>query len=199
MDDFTKKNDSELISSVVNSSCSDSYLELCRRYEKVFYKVCQRYSSVFTSVGIPIADILDDKDSIIYFCVKKFDPTRGAKFSTFVGNYARFLCLKSILSKKHCSDFSDDSINELIESRQIAQEYESSNTIFGASLVNEAVEKLENPIHRKIIHLKYYAQAGPVTWKTIANDMKISVPTVIGIHGRAIRNLKRKIKTLELQ
>jgi len=199
MEDLSKKPDAELILAVVDTSCSDSYLELCRRYEKVFYKVCQRYGSVFLHIGVPISDVLDDRDAIILFCIKKFDPSRGAKLSTFIGNYARYLCLKSILAKKHYADFEDDSIKDLIESQQASQDYDSSGQIPSHTLLNEAIGEIKNPIHRKLIQLRYFSSPQPVTWKTIANDMKVSVPTVIDMHGRAIKSLKRHIKTLEVQ
>lgn len=197
MNNSNPPNDNELIEKVLKESCSESFSTLCRLYENIFFKICQRYSSVLMNAGIPISDILDEKNYIIWFCAAKFDKTRGVKFSTLIGNYARYLCLKSISARKATVNFSDEEVKTLIEDSQSKNGFDEEQNKINAEGVARYFSNIKNPRHKKIIELRYFREESPVTWKKIANEMDISVPTAISLHSKALKSLKNKIKSPE--
>src|SRR4051812_23966769 len=105
---FPEKTDLTLVRGVKQKGDDDSFKEVCRRYENVFYKICQRYAPVLRNSGINPQDIFDDKNIIILNCIKSFDPKKGAKLSTHIGNYARYLCLNSISARRLIMPSSDE-------------------------------------------------------------------------------------------
>src|SRR4051812_24058827 len=109
--------DKELIRLIKNGD-SDAFEEVCRKYENIFYKVCQKYVGALSNCGVNIQDIFDEKNYIIFHCVKTFKPSKKAKLSTWIGNYARYLCLNSIASRKFILPTTDDDVTKHIEEMQ---------------------------------------------------------------------------------
>lgn len=188
-------NDEELIRRVVDEMCSDSFRMLCDKYEKVFFKMCQRYASPLRSVGIAVEEVLEEKNYTVWFCITKYDSSRGTKLSTFIGNYARYLCLKSITSKRLSVDFEDNDIKSLIESSQEKNHYENESASINYDGLKFVFNSLQNSKHKEILRLRYFSSDHQPTWKDIAKKMNISIPTAISLHGKAIKSLKCKIKS----
>lgn len=191
---LTNLSDDELISNVKNSLCNESFAILSSKYEKVYYKVCQRYAFALASSGINPDDVYDEKNYILWICILKFDTSKGTKFSTWFGNYAKYVCLNSITSRKLLINYSQEEIKSFIEEKQQKptnedikdpRQFENLLYIFGS---------LSNSRYRRVINLRYF-NSDKLTWRDIAQKMGISIQTAISVHNKALKTLKNKIKT----
>ncbi len=190
----TQLSDNELISNVKNDACDDSFLELCRRYENVFYKICQKYAPTLVACGINPTDIYEEKTFIIYSCIKSFDSSKNTKFSTWIGNYARYLCLNSINAKRLIIPSSSDEVHNHIESKQIQDEYEKSASADNLKLfIREIVGDIKDARIASIIKMRYLDDDKKAHWKEIAKKMNISSQTAIYLHHRGMKTIKRKL------
>jgi hypothetical protein len=74
--------------------------------EQVLNLLIERHTGIYNSMvsaftGIlNVEDMKQDGKTNIYNMVKSFDPTRGMKFGTYVGQNARFLCLTHLRNNK---------------------------------------------------------------------------------------------------
>ena len=95
------ESDIDLIRKVKKKNCSDSFVEICRRYENAYYKVCQKYKNALIFSGICPDDVFNEKNIVIYNCIKSFKISKKTKFSTWLCNHARFTCLNKINENKN--------------------------------------------------------------------------------------------------
>lgn len=196
---FRGTNDStdiHLIELVKNSGDNDSFKEICSRYENVFYKICQKYASTLMSVGVDPKDIFEEKNCIILDCIKKFDPSKNTKLSTFIGNYARYLCLNSINERKFIMPSMPDDTSKFIEEKQQKTNY--NNESFNKedyNYVANLLEQLKDERIKQIIYLRYFANNKKMIWSDVSKKMGISTQTILTLHGRGMELLRNKIKS----
>jgi RNA polymerase sigma factor (sigma-70 family) len=173
---------------------SEAFAEICRRYENIFYKVCQKYVKVLTVSGINAQDIFDEKTYIIYHCIKTFNPKKKTKLSTWIGNYARYLCLNSINSRKFILPSVDDEIVKHMEETQVTQSYLAASFtpedyIYILNIIGQLKDKRVGEI------FKYRYGDKKMIWAKIAKKMKMSTQTAINLHNKGIRILRKKVKS----
>ena len=190
------KTDEELISSIKEQGDSDSFNEVCRRYENIFYKICQKYSPVLSMSGVNPQDIFDEKNYIIYHCVSTFKSNKKAKLSTWIGNYARYLCLNSINSRKFLIPSSDEDIKKFLEDKQCKEYYSShSNCLHeDCDYVSNLLSQLKDQRVIDIFKLRY-GEEKKMIWAKIAKKMNLSPQTVINLHNKGLKLIKRKFKS----
>lgn len=90
--------DIELINRVKDTADSAALSELVSRHSGMYIKIVQKYvnieqNSPYSSAKLEINELRDDKMLNIYRFAQTYDPTRGTKFSTYVGQMTRYLCL----------------------------------------------------------------------------------------------------------
>ena len=91
------KSDLKLIKNIQkNVKVSDSLKELELKHSGICHQMIKKYQGAFTSIGIDPMDLNDEKKNIIYNSAIKFDPSKNIKFSTWVGNQMKYLCLNSL-------------------------------------------------------------------------------------------------------
>lgn len=195
---LSERSDSYLIRQVKQKASSEAFVEICDRYEDLFYKVCQKYAASLSSCGIYVQDIFNEKNIIILHCVRTFKPSKKTKLSSWIGNYARYLCLNSMNSKKLLIPSPDDEVRQRIEEQQICQKYfesgpslkESRDYIF--SILNQLKDK-----RIKTIFEYRYFHAKKMVWGNIAKKMHTSPQTVMSLHRKGISLIKNKITSVE--
>ena len=107
--------DSLLAKKVKDENCEDSLKELISRHSKLCYAVYQRYFPAMRASGVTAEDAIDEKDLIIYKSAMSYNPTKKAKFSTWVGNQMRYACLNKMNKNKKYKPVLDDEIDLYIE------------------------------------------------------------------------------------
>ena len=185
-------NDLELIKNIRDDSCDDSYLELCRRYENVFYKICHKYTPALRASGVNPEDLYGEKDYILWTCALKFNPGKKTKLSTWIGNYARYICLNSINSRRLLVNFDNQDIKDFIEDKQFSTGLAEDDR-YKYDNLNACYESVSDARLKEIIKFRYFSGTKQ-TWKIIANKMNISIQTAISLHNKVLKILKDKIK-----
>jgi len=144
--------------------------------------------------GIQPEDVFEEKNFILLKCALSYDPNRGAKFSTWVGNYAKFTCLNYMNSKKYIFNAETEELHDYVKENQPAPErpesYEEEMDITFSALRNLKDKRIIN-----IFKMRYfYDSKKDSTWKNISDKQGISIQTAINLHKKGLRLLKNQLK-----
>jgi len=188
---LTDKSDLELIRMVKEDANSIAFSTICLRYEDIFYKVCHKYDKRITAAGLNCQDIFEEMPTIIFHCVTTFDPSKNAKLGTWIGNFARYLCLNSINSRKHISPSCDEDVHDMIERHQSYTPLKE-NTINDKAYIANILRQIKDPRISEIIKLRYLSEK-KIVWSEVANIVGVSVQTAINLSAKGLKLLKKKI------
>lgn len=190
------KSDLELVDLVKADADNHAFIEVCRRYENIFYKVCQKYANHLSKSGVSPQDIFEEKDYIIFHCISTFQSDRKTKLGTWIGNYARYLCLNSINARRFLLPSTDEDIKKHIEESQITHDYfeNSGSSKEDFKYVLNILDQVKDPRIIEIFKLRYLSQKRMI-WADIAVKVGVSTQTVINLHNRGLILLKKKLKS----
>jgi len=196
---LSSKADKDLVAMVKNTAHNEAFLEICRRYENIFYKVCQKYAGYLSGVGVNPQDIFDEKNYIIFHCISTFQSKKKTKLGTWIGNYARYLCLNSINSRKFILPATDDDLKKHIEEAQITSDYlhNGPNPQEEMNYILNLLRQLKDQRIYQIFRLRYLSPRRLI-WATIASKVGVSTQTVINLHNKGLAMLKRKLKSVNI-
>ena len=189
-----KKTDSQLTKRLKTHGCEKSFLELCRRYENVYYKICQKYRHALVNAGVQPEDVYAEKDLIVLKCAQSFDPSRKTKFSTWLGNYAKFTCLNYVNSKKYIFNSDSDELQDFIEvSQSVSPHTQNLNEEF--EILISTLDELKDDRIKIIFRMRYfYDKKRDGTWKNISEELGMSIQTAINLHKKGLVLLKNRLK-----
>jgi len=187
------KSDNYLIKKVKNEASSEAFLEICRRYEDIFYKICQKYSTSLSSCGIFLQDIFNEKNTIILHCINTYDPKKKAKLSSWIGNYARYLCLNSMNAKRFILPCSDEEVKNKIEENQIFNNYSENkiNLAESKDYIFNILGQMKDERVKDIFEYRYFADKKMI-WNKIAKKINASPQTVMSLHKKGLILIKNK-------
>ena len=139
-------------------------------------------------------DLFDDRNFNIYSAAIKFDPTKGTKFSTFLGNETKWVCLNlyNKAKKKPMLTKSPEELDFI--------EKEMNDDMIDSVLLKEIfaiVDKHPDRRVGKIFHLRYEEGEGnkALPWKNVAPQVGLSIQGSINVHDMVIKDLKQKLKS----
>ena len=185
--------DKQLIVNVKENKCDESFKELLTRHSNLYYKICQKYIAPLKQVGVPAEDVFNDIQFVFFKSLSTFNPEKNTKFSTWLGNYARYNCLNYINDyKKH--NFYEESDLELsnIELSYDPPQYETNET---TSYIYNILSNLKDKRIIKVYNLRYEKNGDKkATWSEIAKKMNISTQTAINLHSRGRNFLKKRLE-----
>lgn len=192
---ITEKTDQVLVNSVKSKADNEAFNEICRRYENIFYKICQKYVNVLINSGVNPQDIFDEKHYIIFHCVTTYDPSKNTKLSTWIGNYARYLCLNAINARRFILPTTDEDIKKRIEEAQVTQQYLQGSTTHREDFnyILNILSQLKDERITQIFKLRY--SGNKLIWSKVAKKVGISTQTAINLHNKGLFLLRRKIKS----
>lgn len=187
--------DKILIRNVKKLGCSDSFLEICRRYENAFYKICQKYTPSLINSGINPQDIYNEKNIIIYNCIKSFKASKKTKLSTWICNYARYLCLNSMNARKLLISVDSEDLKKIVEdSSAFGEFFSKTNKEDDMNYIFNIIRQMKDERVSKIIKYRYL-DSKKKEWNFIAKKLNISAQTAINLHERGMSMLRRKINS----
>lgn len=193
---YKDKTDQALVRLVKSKGDNDAFKEICSRYENVFYKICQKYAPTLTISGVNPQDIFDEKDYIVFHCVKTYKGSKNTKLSTWIGNYARYLCLNTINSRKFILPTATEELHRRIEeTQQVTNFFQEGFAKEDFKYVSNILEQLKDQRIRDIIYLRYFADNKKMIWTKIARKMNISTQTAINLHNKGLDLLRNKLKS----
>ena len=197
----TPQSDVELVDQIQNGqeNLEAALKQLIHRHSGIYVKMVNSYlpnnSQITTTQSKK--EVLQDKDYRIYLAALKYDPNKGAKFSTHLGNETKWMCLnlfnktknRGKLEKQYKETVRLESNGEDVISEEIEHE----------DLLDEIYKIAE--VHsdnrgREIFRLRYKVGEGNkvMAWDRIADYINLSIQGCINIHNKAIEQIKQKLK-----
>lgn len=182
--------DLELINNVIEKNCSKSLEELIVRHGALCGMVYKKYSARLEEVGFSFDDILKEKEYNIYTACKTYKPEKKVKFSTWVGNQARYQCLNILKQRKKILFLDNEEIQKHVES-QSEPEANNENKDFFIDILSQ----FKDERIKKVYMLRYFSDYNKPTWRNIAGRLKMSYQTAITLHRKGKKILHEKYKS----
>jgi RNA polymerase sigma factor (sigma-70 family) len=188
--------DKELVEKLKEYECEDSLKELIQRHSALCYSVYYKYSGALASSGVNFTEALKEKDFVIYKAAKSYKADKKAKFSTWLGNYTRYHCLNLMNDKRNYICVEDKDLHYHID-KQASEEAPVENLKEIREYVRNILSQLRDGRIKKVFELRYFSSNGKATWNTISKKMHVSIQTVINLHSRGAKILRKKIHSEE--
>jgi DNA-directed RNA polymerase sigma subunit (sigma70/sigma32) len=186
--------DQQLISEIQDNapSSSDNLIKLIDRHSGIYLEIVNNYIP-HDSILIRKADLIDDKEFYIYQAALKYDPDRGTKFSTYLGNETKWMCLNLYNKNKKSPQVPYE--NEVLESSHY---YNTQQDDLDRDSFNKIIDLAKShPDKRvyKIFNMRYVIgeKNKVMPWQKIGHELNMSIQGCINIHNSAITKFKQKL------
>lgn len=186
--------DNDLADMVKNNANQEALSILIDRHSGICYKIYNKYFQNNTSTIAK--DIEEQKDLFIYQAAKSFNPSFGAKFSTWLGNIVTYACLNACNEYKKEMVMDGDVLKYLADqqSNEEASYIAKDNDIL--SYIKEIIDMSSDDMAKEVIKMRYFTDGNKVkTFKEIADHFGVSTQTVVNWHDKFINLLKNKLKS----
>lgn len=183
--------DIELINGIKEKKDTDCLKTLIDRHSGIYIDMVNRYISE-TKNGLVKEDLLQDKDYSIYSAAINFNETKNTKFSTYLGNLAKWKCL-NLYNKSN--KFPQESLEEkkyiFFED---GGEMEKLESIENLQKIQKAIEKSKDERIKTIFRMRYFSEDKLVPWKKIAKKLDLSIQGCINIHNNYLKQIKNYVQ-----
>ena len=186
--------DKDLINNIKNKNqINESLQELIDRHSGIYIEIVNSFLRSCNNDSLK-DDILKDKDLAIYDSAIKYNEEKGAKFSTFLGNEAKWACLNASNKNKKYLELNDLSF----DLEDIKCENQEHADHFKQQVLAEFNEHIKNhPDKRiqKIFSMRYSGNKKLTPWRKISKEMKLSIQGCINIHNSALNSISKIIRS----
>jgi DNA-directed RNA polymerase specialized sigma subunit len=183
-----KMNDLELIDEVLSHGDSSCFREIVNRHSGIYLQMVHNYAPRETSID-NFNDLIDSRESHIYDAVRSFDANRKIKFSTYLGNHTRWLCLTAANKRRHVA---------MEDGFDCAVENDETKEVSDQKVLKEIFEQLsclEDKRIEKIFRMRYMQGGKKLTpWRKIAKELDLSIQGCINIHNMAFNALWKNVQ-----
>ena len=190
------QSDLELIILMKDGEKSSEHLnELIERHSGIYLNIVNIYASK-DSHFIDKSELIKDKDFNIYQAAVKYDPERGTKFSTYLGNETKWLCLNTYNKNRRHPVITTETLDLLHPDLGLYTESIKEN--IKKDLFTKIMQLAKgNPDKRveKIFKMRYIIgkKNKVMPWKNIGEKMDLSIQGCINIHNSAIKKIKQTL------
>ena len=192
MINYNTINDEELILNIKQNKSTNKCLNvLIGRHSGICIEMINSYMSSGYNSSLR-QELIDDKDYQIYESALKFDPNKGAKFSTYLGNEIKWKCLNMYnKNKKRLHVPVEENLINYF-SYLSKEDYGDTSERFN-EIINKAQDYSDKRIG-KIFYLRYVVgkNNSVMPWKNISADLNMSIQGCINIHNAFIENFKKQ-------
>ena len=186
--------DSDLIYNIKNERMTDKSLnELYQRHSGIYCRMINSY----IPEGASFADrqeLIDDAKYHIYCAALKYDESKNTKFSTFLGNTTRWMCLNKYNKSKKEGSFSnrEEDFNNLS-----SEESHFVDCMMNKELVDKIFESIQGTGDQRaydIFTMRYIIghKNKVMPWRQIGKKMNLSIQGCINIHDSFVKKIKSK-------
>lgn len=186
--------DIDLINKIKNKrKVGESLQELIDRHSGIYLDIVNSFMKNCNNDSLR-DEIINDKDFAIYNSALKYDENRGTKFSTFLGNEAKWICLNAQNKNKKFVAMNDNSY----ELDKIKDETDKSKAILEEQILkdfNEELKKHPDKRIHKIFSMRYSGNKKLVPWRKISEEMNLSIQGCINIHNAALNYISKNIRS----
>lgn len=193
MNNLTLEDDNFLVESIKNNSNAEKCLEvLIDRHSGLCINMINGYMSRNHNDSLR-QELIKEKDFQIYNSALKYNPEKGSKFSTYLGNEIKWKCLNLYNRDKRRKTVPVE--EELINYFS----YQNSENSIDNELFNNIINQAENHSDErigKIFHLRYVEgnKNSVMPWKSISSIMDMSIQGCINLHNSALKQFRNKIR-----
>jgi RNA polymerase sigma factor (sigma-70 family) len=188
--------DLDLIKNLQNQvDIQNSLIELVDRHSGIYLDMVNNYASP-NNPFIDYNELIQDKEYKIYDAAIKYDPDRGAKFSTYLGNETKWMCLNLYNRNKRRPAFQSEYIENMPESNNMEDDTISDS--IRQDLFNKVLSIIkQHPDKRveKIFEMRYIVgtKNKVMPWKQIGDHMNLSIQGCINIHNSAVEHVQQEL------
>jgi hypothetical protein len=182
--------------------------ELIHRHSGIYFSIVNKFfpecRMASAKLNIDRDLVFDSKDYVIYNSALSFDKDKGAKFSTHVGNQARYFCLSQINKAKTLVPF-EQSEFENIFSEESAVHDKIDESI--SSKVIQIIRGMPDERVFEIFRLRYLDSKGErvTPWSQIYKKIPhaktkkrhLTIQGCINLHNKALKEIRKKIKDVK--
>lgn len=187
------KTDKELVKDIqTNKDINSCLKELVARHSGIYIEMVNNYSGVNSILDKD--ELLKEKESNIYLCALKYEDDRNTKFSTFLGNQTKWLCLNKInykirSRKKELQAAMDNHSQPYLEDFDIDFKLLSFDKILAS---------VEDSRARKILMLRYLEGKDNkvMPWKSVSSKVSLSIQGCINVHNRTMKSIRERLGTI---
>jgi len=184
--------DNDLIDAVqANPSTSSNELqELIDRHSGIYMDIVNNYIPSNCNF-LNKSDILEEKNYRIYLAALKYDEDKGAKFSTYLGNETKWMCLNLFNKNKKHQYISIEEERCLDETEQSLDEFDQD---FFDKIISLAEQHPDARVFRIFKNRYIDGNLNKVmSWQKIAKNLDMSIQGCINIHNSALEYFKNKL------
>jgi len=186
--------DYQLIESVKNQSTASNQnlAEIIDRHSGIFLDIVNSYVPDNSNL-IRKTDLIEEKNFYIYQAVLKYDPDRGTKFSTYLGNETKWMCLN--LYNKNKKNPHVPYENHMLEKNYYLNNSEETLDRDTFNKVMDLAREHNDQRVYTIFHMRYVIgeKNKVMPWQKIALELNMSIQGCINIHNAAINKFKQKL------
>jgi DNA-directed RNA polymerase specialized sigma subunit len=186
--------DLDLINNIKKKKKVDESLQqLIDRHSGIYLDIVNSFMKSCNNDSLK-DEIMSDKEYAIYNSALKYDDQRGAKFSTFLGNEAKWICLNASNKNKKYLELNDNTYNF----EEIKDTCNKPVVDFQEQILKEFSDQVKNhPDKRiqKIFSMRYSGNKKLVPWRKISKTMNLSIQGCINIHNAALKSISKNIRS----
>jgi len=191
--DLENIKDEKLVENVKTKSCNTSLTELISRHSGICFSMGKKFSQYGS---FKLNDLNDNKDWIIYSAALSFDSSKGAKFSTWLGNQVKYYCLNLKNKSSKYVETEESTIEFLIN-----QYYnENKSTDLKAQIlytVQDILDQIKDKNIKNAIHYRYFSNQDRIlNYSEIGEILNVTPQTVLNWHNKFIELAKKKLTSL---
>jgi hypothetical protein len=186
--------DLDLINNIKKKKNVDESLQqLIDRHSGIYLDIVNSFMKSCNNDSLK-DEIMNDKEYAIYNSALKYDDQRGTKFSTFLGNEAKWICLNASNKNKKYLELNDNTYNfEEIKdacNKPIIDFQEQILKDFNDQIKNHPDKRIQ-----KIFSMRYSGNKKLVPWRKISKTMNLSIQGCINIHNAALKSISKTIRS----
>lgn len=182
--------DLDLIKNIKDNRDNESLKCLINRHSGIFYEMVKRYQYFISQKGHDPKDLYEDKDVVVYQSALSFNEEKNIKFSTWLGNQARYHCLNFLNKNSNYFPTENEYLQNIIESKQDQKsDFNKENCEYFLNILKSIKDKRAY----KIFKMRFFSQNKKNrSWNAIGKKLGISTQTAINIYNKHIDFLKIK-------
>lgn len=190
--------DIELIKNLKNNISSEESLNLLvERHSGIYLDMVNSYASP-NSPFINYNDLIKDKEYKIYDAAIKYDESKGAKFSTYLGNETKWMCLNIYNRNKRRPAFFNEFLENMSDEEHQQFSCDTISQSIKEDMLNQILRKIKTlPDKRinQIFEMRYVMgrKNKVMPWKDIGKKMKLSIQGCINIHNSAVKEIQKQL------
>lgn len=194
MINYNLEKDIDLINNIKNQDSAEQSLRiLIDRHSGLCVDMINSYVNKNNNESLR-QELIKEKDYQIYVSALKYDPSKGSKFSTYLGNEIKWKCLNIYnKNKKHQNVPVEDHLIDYFS--YISKDQEDEHLDVFDSIIEYTTK---HPDHRvqKIFNLRYVVgkKNSVMPWKHISKEIGMSIQGCINIHNSTLKKIKNRIK-----